>query len=217
MIGHAAAHRARTPKPWRAAGLILLGTIVASLGADVLSRSSPTEPQPQPQPVAVAVAALPIQTPHPVRPVVTAPIPVQLSIPSIDVDTSLQALNLQSDGSLEVPSQWQVAGWFQGGVRPGSPGPAVIAGHVDSRAGPAVFHRLRELGAGDIVLVTRADGSVVRFVVDDVAQYRKDSFPAATVYGPQPVPVLRLITCTGDFNWSTHNYLDNLVVSAHLA
>jgi Sortase domain len=167
--------------------------------------------------LAVAAPAPTIQAIRPVAPVVQASVPVQLRIPSIGVDTALQDLGLQPDGSLEVPSQWEMAGWFRGGVRPGDAGPAVIAGHVDSRSGPAVFYRLRELHAGDAVLVTRADRSVVRFVVDDVARYRKDTFPAATVYGPQPVPMLRLITCTGDFDWSTHNYLDNLVVSAHRA
>ena len=32
-----------------------------------------------------------------------------------------------------------------------------------------------------------------------------------------PVPVLRLITCTGAFDATHHSYVDNLVVSAHLA
>jgi hypothetical protein len=37
------------------------------------------------------------------------------------------------------------------------------------------------------------------------------------VYGPTPLPVLRLITCIGAFDAANHNYLDNLVVTAHLA
>jgi hypothetical protein len=37
------------------------------------------------------------------------------------------------------------------------------------------------------------------------------------VYGPTALPELRLITCTGDFDRSAHSYLDNLVVTAHLA
>jgi hypothetical protein len=57
---------------------------------------------------------------------------------------------------------------------------------------------------------------VRHFVVDGLASFRKTRFPTALVYGPQPLPVLRLITCTGAFDAAQHNYLDNLVVTAHL-
>lgn len=64
--------------------------------------------------------------------------------------------------------------------------------------------------------VTEQGGAVLTFVVDGVHSYPKDNFPTAAVYGPTPYPVLRLITCTGDFDYQTHNYLSNLVVSTHL-
>jgi sortase (surface protein transpeptidase) len=51
-----------------------------------------------------------------------------------------------------------VAGWFTGGPMPGQLGPAVIAGHVDSRTGPAVFHRLRDLRPGDQIRVRDGAG-----------------------------------------------------------
>jgi sortase (surface protein transpeptidase) len=93
----------------------------------------------------------------------------------------------------------------------------VIAGHVDSTAGPAVFFSLRDLRRGDAVLVVDRRGTVHHFVVDGVRSYPKDRFPTASVYGPQPLPVLRLITCTGAFDEAARSYVDNLVVSAHLA
>ena len=142
--------------------------------------------------------------------------PVRLSIPSIGVDTALETLQLHTDGSLAVPSQWGEAGWYAGGVRPGSAGPAVIAGHVDSINGPAVFYRLRELRPGAVVLVRESTGATLRFVVDRSVSYPKDRFPTEAVYGPTPLPELRLITCAGDFDFRAHSYLDNLVVSAHL-
>lgn len=147
---------------------------------------------------------------------VTKSQPVRLTIPSIGVNTALQPLGLEADGSLQPPSQWGVAGWYAKGIYPGQVGPAVIAGHIDSINGPAVFYRLRELGVGDRVNVTEQNGSVLAFVVDGVQSFPKKQFPAAAVYGPSPYPLLRLITCTGDFDWATHNYLDNLVVTAHL-
>jgi sortase (surface protein transpeptidase) len=52
-----------------------------------------------------------------------------------------------------------MAGWYALGPRPGDPGSSVILGHVDSRRGPAVLFRLRELRRGDEIKVTRADRS----------------------------------------------------------
>lgn len=133
------------------------------------------------------------------------------------MDSSLQSLGLLPDGALQSPSQWQVAGWYAKGILPGDPGPAVIAGHVDSVNGPAVFFRLKQLRSGDAIIVTRKDGRRLHFVVDQVQQFPKNRFPTAAVYGPTPTPVLRLVTCTGDFDRSKRSYVDNLVVSAHLA
>jgi sortase (surface protein transpeptidase) len=142
---------------------------------------------------------------------------VRLLIPTIGVDTGLEPLGLLADGTLQPPHQWGEAGWYAHGVRPGEPGPAVIAGHVDSRNGPAVFFRLRDLGVGASAIVRTSDGQVLRFVIDTVRRYPKATFPTAAVYGPTPLPELRLVTCTGDFDWAARSYLDNLVVSARLA
>ena len=151
---------------------------------------------------------------HP--PAAPASPPVRLSIAAIGVDTALQPLGLLPDGSLQPPSQWQVAGWYAKGVLPGNVGPAVIAGHVDSVSGPAVFYRLHELRIGDRITVGRQDRTELSFEVDGIRSYPKASFPSEVVYGPTPDPQLRLITCTGDFDSRARSYLQNLVVSAHL-
>ena len=111
-----------------------------------------------------------------------------------------------ADGTLQSPSSWGIAGWYADGIKPGQIGPAVIAGHIDSTKGPAVFYRLNKLTIGSLAKVTEQDGQVLTFVVDDLQTYPKSGFPAAAVYGPTPYPELRLITCTGDFDNSTHNY-----------
>jgi sortase (surface protein transpeptidase) len=140
--------------------------------------------------------------------------PVRLEIPAIGVSTPLIRLGLDPDGTMQVPGDFQVAGWFTGGPQPGQLGPAVIAGHVDSTSGPAVFYRLRELRPGDQVRVVRADHRVVRFRVDSLASFPKQALPDDAVFGATTAPVLRLITCTGSFDRSRHSYRDNLVVSA---
>lgn len=144
--------------------------------------------------------------------------PVALTIPSIDVDSpTLVDLGKEADGSLEVPRDYGQAGWFTDGPAPGQFGPAVIAGHVDSKKGPGVFYRLGALNPGATVSVTRADGSTARFAVDKVERYRKDEFPTVAVYADTTHrSELRLITCGGTFDSRTGHYVDNVVAYAHL-
>jgi sortase (surface protein transpeptidase) len=152
---------------------------------------------------------------------VTAPgppsAPVRLAIPAIGVATPLVRLGLESGGAMQVPGDFDRAGWFAGGPAPGQLGPAVIAGHVDSRTGPAVFYRLGDLRAGDAVQVERGDGARLRFVVEQTRSYPKAAFPTAAVFGPTPSAALRLITCAGTFDRARGSYPDNLVVFARLA
>jgi hypothetical protein len=142
--------------------------------------------------------------------------PVRLLIPSIGVDTAVERVGLRGDGTLQQPSGWQIAGWYTGSVRPGDVGPSIIIGHVDSVHGPAVFFRLRELRRGQVVVVQGKDGRPVTFVVDTAAAYAKTNLPTNAVYGATSLPELRLVTCTGDFDYNARSYVDNLVVSAHM-
>lgn len=141
--------------------------------------------------------------------------PTRVRIPAIGVDSTLQQLRTKS-GVLQPPTDPLQAGWWSGGPVPGEPGPAVIAGHLDSYTGPAVFIDLSELHAGDLVDVTRSDGSTAVFVVDSVDVYQKSAFPTQAVYGPTPGAALRLITCGGTFDRSKQLYLANVVVFASL-
>src|SRR6266571_543950 len=92
----------------------------------------------------------------------------------------------------------------------------VCSSDLDSRSGPGVFYRLRDVRRGQRVYVTRGNRTVARFKVTAVREYAKDSFPAAAVYGPVPDAELRLITCGGSFDYATGSYLSNVVVYAVL-
>ena len=154
---------------------------------------------------------------RPSRDYQATPEPTRISIPAIRVASRLTRLGRAADGTVEVPSQWEVAGWYALGPRPGDPGSAVILGHVDSKHGPAVFFRLRELRRGDRIDIARADGSTVRFVVQRTATYDKQRFPTDEVYYPTLVPTLRLVTCGGQFDFTTGHYRSNIIVFATLA
>jgi len=140
--------------------------------------------------------------------------PVGLIIPAIGVRTRLIRLGTTGRGALQVPRATTVAGWYTRSPVPGAVGASVIAGHVDSYAGPGVFFRLRLLLPRDRIYVRRADGALAVFRVTSVRTYLKSRFPSAAVYGPAPGPQLRLITCGGAFDPVTRSYLANVVVYA---
>lgn len=141
------------------------------------------------------------------------PPPTQVRIATIGVDSPLETLATDAGGVLQGPVDFAKAGWYGAGVGPGEIGPAVIAGHVDSAAGPAVFYRLRDLKAGDVVEVLRGD-RWLPFRVVASEKYPKNQFPTERVYRPTPVPELRVITCGGTFDRSRRSYEDNIVVYA---
>jgi hypothetical protein len=143
-------------------------------------------------------------------------LPLRIAIPRLGVRARILRLGMNGDGTLQGPDNFADTGWWAGGSRPGEPGPAVVAGHVDSRTGPAVFFRLGSLRRGDVIRIGRRDGTVVGFAVQRLARYPEAHFPTGQVYGPTRRPTLRLITCPGDFDRSTGHYLDNTVVYATL-
>jgi len=142
-------------------------------------------------------------------------VPVRLQIDAIGVDTTLMALGLRKDGTMEVPPGGFPAGWFTGAPTPGELGPAIVAGHIDWN-GPGVFYHLADLKPGDQITITRKDGSKPVFRVTRVAQFSKDQFPTTLVYGNLDHAALRLITCGGSFNSASGHYEDNIVAFADL-
>lgn len=140
--------------------------------------------------------------------------PPRLEIPSIGVRAHAVALGTTASNKLEVPRNWSEVGWWKGGSLPGRRGVAVVAGHVDSKSGPAVFHRLSELAVGSEVRFVHESGVVARFRVVGKDRYPKDRFPTEKVYAETRAPTMRLITCGGTFDGSTGHYRDNVVVYA---
>ena len=141
--------------------------------------------------------------------------PTGMQIPSVGL-AALNIADLRIDyrGALQVPTDFGQVGWYTSSAVPGDPGPAVFAGHVDTRRGPAVFAQLDRLRPGDMIEVPRSDGETARFSVDSVEYYPKDTLPSDRIYGPSTTPQLRLLTCGGPFDEDTLSYRDNVVVFA---
>ncbi|ANZ37812.1 class F sortase [Lentzea guizhouensis] len=144
--------------------------------------------------------------------------PTEVRIPKIGAVSSLVPLGLNPDETVEVPpvEQPMQAGWYRHARTPGEPGPAVVLGHVDGNRQAGIFFRLKELVAGDEVVVSRKDGTTATFRVRRTEQIAKDSFPTEAVYGDTDVPELRLITCGGSYDQAARSYRDNVIVYATL-
>ena len=179
-------------------------------------------------PASVPAAPVPAETPSPAPGHTPAPgavppmppaEPTHVEIPAIGVSSDLLSLGQNPDGTIEVPplDRNSRAGCYRTSPTPGELGPAVLLGHVDSAAyGPGVFFKLGALRAGDTVTVSRVDHTVATFRVTRVSSVPKDHFPTLDVYGNTDDAELRLITCGGQFDSATRNYLSNIVVYAVL-
>ncbi len=146
-------------------------------------------------------------------------LPVSIEIPAIGVHSVLLHLGAKPDGTMQVPplQRATVAAWYRYSVTPGQIGTSVIEGHVDTKQGPGVFFRLGALRPGDLVNVRLANGITAVFRVTGVRQYLKSKFPAETVYRDATrFAALRLITCGGNFDFATNQYLSSTVVFAFL-
>ena len=208
--------RIHTPRrrPSRAPQVSALVAVLLTMAAGLAVATSAPPGSARPP---VAVLALPEAT-APSPPAVAAPQlrPARLRIPSIGVDTAFVPIDVDGAGVLVPPTSTDVAGWFVHGAAPAQPGPAIVAGHIDSYRGPGVFFRLHDVAVGADVEVDTSAGPPVHYQVVDVTTLLKADFPTEQVYGPTPAPELRLITCGGSFDRADRRYLSNVIVSAVL-
>lgn len=146
--------------------------------------------------------------------------PVSISVPAIDVDSSIITVGTADDGTLEVPQpgpDLNRAAWFDKSPTPGQPGPSIIEGHVSTAEdGPSIFFNLAKIKRGDHITVEREDGKKATFAVYALRTFAKDKFPTELVYGGDlSTPTLRLITCS-NFDPSIGHHTGNLVVFSKL-
>ncbi|MDX3849164.1 class F sortase [Streptomyces sp. AK02-01A] len=146
--------------------------------------------------------------------------PRRVEVPSIGIEAPVVVRGLDGTGAVAPPPSAtpHAVGWYGGGVQPGSAGTALFVGHVDTETRPAVFYGLSGARPGGKVRVSRTDGSVAEFTINDVQVVSRDRFDAEKVYGTRENSraELRLITSGGTFDRESRAYTANVVVSAYL-
>ncbi|MCK1994665.1 class F sortase [Peribacillus muralis] len=146
----------------------------------------------------------------------TGIIPTNVTIPSIDVNASIEQVGLLETGQMAAPSTEDGVAWFEPGSKPGTKGNAVLAGHVDSKSGPAIFYHLKDLEKGDEITIKDKQGTTLTFVVKKKQSYPRDKAPLNEIFGYSKGRHLNLITCTGTFDRSKGTHQERLVVYTEL-
>jgi sortase (surface protein transpeptidase) len=146
--------------------------------------------------------------------------PQRVEIPSLGIDANIVRRGLDGDGAIEPPpfAAPDTVGWYGEGAEPGTEGAALFVGHVDTQTKPAVFYGLSAARPGEKVRVSRSDGKIAEFTIDDVQVFTRARFDAQKAYGRREDgrAELRLITCGGRYDHKSHAYTANVVVSAYL-
>jgi sortase (surface protein transpeptidase) len=213
----------QAPRGIGGGAVVAVGLVMLAIGGFVALRAltgsaalPPASAQEIPKTVGTAVP-VPVSG-SAVAPPLPPATPVRIEIPALSVSAPIMPLGRNGDGTVQVPplGDHNLAGWYDGSVMPGQEGSSVILGHVDNYTGPSVFFSIKNLRPGEEIDVVRADGTVAAFAVDGVQKVAKALFPAGAVYGSVPYPGLRLVTCGGPFDPARGQYLDNIVVYAHL-
>jgi len=154
--------------------------------------------------------------PPPFDPPSPATPPIRFSVPALGIDAPVETVQLDRQGNLAAPAALKEVAWYAGSAAPGDPGSAVIDGHLGVRPGQAVFWNLPKIRAGDLVVVTQADGTQVQFKVDSIQTYARTA-TLPEIFSSDGPPQLWLITCSGKWDYARATYNDRLVIHAQLA
>ena len=184
----------------------------------------PTTGARRPGPVILASSPVTAETPQPQREGVA---PIEMQVDSIGLDAPIETGAIV-DGAMMDPSGPWVVSWYDGLGKVGEGHNVVMAGHVDywntgpdGTAGPAVFWDVPNMAPGDVIRVIGENGEEFEYAVEWVEQ-----FDVATELTPEVIQKdivgntgqesLTLITCGGDFDPATGEYLKRWVLRAHL-
>src|SRR5690606_35992064 len=124
------------------------------------------------------------------------------------------------DGVMLNPSGPWIVSWYEQTAALGEIGNVVMAGHVDYwNVGPSVFFNLRNLAEGDQIEVIGENQTPFLYTVEWNETFDLEELTSGRItelVGPTEDPVLTLITCGGEFDYASGEYLSRTVVRASL-
>ena len=151
------------------------------------------------------------------RPNGTPGVPVQLVIPRLGVRANVERVGKDAKGNMDVPKDWHNAAWYAPGARPGQPGNAALAGHLNWYGVPqAIFFNLKILVPGDVIYARDDSGRDRAFRVTANTTCPWDDCPINEIFGASARARMNLITCQGVFDRASANYSRRQVVYSEM-
>ncbi len=149
----------------------------------------------------------------------TSAVPSAIYVEKAEIDAEVETINI-TDGVMENPTGPWVVSWYKQTAELGEIGNVVMSGHVDYwDVGPAVFFNLKDLAENDEIRVTGEDGSEYDYAVEWMETFTVADLTSeviADIVGRTEEPSLTLITCGGEFDYDTGEYLSRMVVRSRL-
>lgn len=145
--------------------------------------------------------------------------PTSISIPDASVEAEVERSQIV-DGVMLDPSGPWVVSWYQETGELGEVNNTVMSGHVDYwDVGPAVFYTVAQLAEGAPIVIQGENGATYTYAVEWIKDYEVAGLtPEAIneIVGPTDYRALTLITCGGEFDYDSGEYLYRTVIRAKL-
>ncbi|MCX6753447.1 MAG: class F sortase [Candidatus Nomurabacteria bacterium] len=139
--------------------------------------------------------------------------PIRLKIPVINVDSIIEYVGIDKDGTMGVPQGPSNVAWYNLGPRPGEVGSAVIAGHSGWKDGiPAAFDNLYKVSIGDKIYVEDNLGVTNTFIVRAMKTYNPNEDAFIVFNSSDNKAHLNLITCSGLWDKIEKDHSSRLVI-----
>jgi hypothetical protein len=146
--------------------------------------------------------------------------PVEMAVDKIGLTAPIEVGAIEG-GVMKDPSGPWVVSWYEPLGKVGEGNNVVMAGHVDYwDTGPAIFAGVPSLVPGDVIRVVGDNGETYEYAVEwtqlfDVATELTPEVIQNDIVGDTGQESLTLITCGGEFDPATAEYLQRFVVRAN--
>lgn len=151
---------------------------------------------------------------------INATAPLSIQVPAAEVDAEVEVQDIVDGVMLDPTGPWIVA-WYQQTSQLGEAGNVVLSGHIDYwDVGPAVFYTVGDLVEDDEILLIGENEMTSTYLVEWVQTYFLDELTSGgiqEIVGPTDYQATTLITCGGEFDYETGEYLSRVVVRGRLA
>lgn len=211
----------------------LLGAATGALAAGILHPTIAQESTPESTPDLVPIQSTvlgelptaggmrpgPVGQQSPPPAAISPTDPVNIIINTAGVNADIVPMEIVNGVMQNPPGPWVVA-WYHQTATLGEQGNVVLSGHVDYwDVGPSVFFNLRDLVAGDIISLTGENDVRYDYAVEWSEVFDIDALTGGKlqeVVGMTEEPVVTLITCGGEFDYASGEYLSRMVVRGTL-